>query len=67
VVTAVLEETGPRLGLPTLQTCCPQTPRCVLEHLLHAYRQQFRTQHRQMVESLHWQRPGTVWAMSPSR
>jgi transposase InsO family protein len=65
-VTMLLEEGGPRLGLPTLQTCCPQTPRCVLEYLQRDYRRQFQAQHRQVVETLHWRRPGTVWAIDHS-
>lgn len=66
VVNALLEECGPRLGLPTLQACCPQISRCVLTYLLQAYRQHFQAEHRQVIETLHWQRPGTVWAIDHS-
>jgi transposase InsO family protein len=65
-VALVLEETGPRLGLPTLQTYYPQTPPCVLTYLLKEYRRQFQKDHQQMVETLHWQCPGTVWAIDHS-
>jgi transposase InsO family protein len=65
-VTAILEETGPGLGLPTLQACCPQTPRCILTYLLRGYRQQFQADHHQVVETLHWKRPGAVWAIDHS-
>ena len=66
VVTAILEETGPGLGLPTLQAYCSQTPRCILTYLLRGYRQQFQADHRQVIETLHWQRPGAVWAIDHS-
>ena len=66
-VTLILEETGPRLGLPTLQSCCPQTPRCVLDYLLWDYRRQFRDAHRQMTETLRWHRVGAVWAIDHSQ
>ena len=66
VVTAMLEETGPGLGLPTLQAYCPQTPRCILSYLLRGYRQQFQADHRQVIETLRWQRPGAVWAIDHS-
>ena len=67
VVTAILEETGPRLGVPTLQACSPETPRCVLEYLLRDHRRQFQAEHRLVVETLHWGRPGAVWAIDHSQ
>lgn len=67
MVAAVLEETGPRLGVPALEACFPETPRCVLSYLVQTYRQQFRTEHRQVLESLHWQRTGAVWAIDHSQ
>ena len=45
-VRSLLEETGPRLGLPTLQACCPEMPPCVLTYLLRGYRRQFQAEHR---------------------
>jgi transposase InsO family protein len=67
VVAAILEETGPRLGVPALQTCCPETPRCVLQHLVRDRRRQFQAEHRLVVETLHWKRPGSVWAIDHSQ
>jgi transposase InsO family protein len=37
-----------------------------LTYLLRDYRQQFQAGHRQMIETLRWQRPGTVWAIDHS-
>lgn len=65
-MASILEETGPGLGVPTLQACCPQTPRCVLTYLVRSYRQQFQAEHRQVIETLHWQRAGAVWAIDHS-
>lgn len=66
VVTTILEETGPSLGVPALRACYPETPRCVLTYLVQAYRRQFQEEHRQVVETLHWKRSGTVWAIDHS-
>lgn len=66
-VGALLDETGPRLGLPTLQACCPDVPRSVLASLLKDYRRQFQAEHRSLVETLHWLRPGAVWAIDHSQ
>ncbi len=66
MVAALLEECGPRLGVPTLRTYCHKTPRCVLTDLVREYRRQFQDQHRQMVETLHWKHPGAVWAIDHS-
>jgi transposase InsO family protein len=65
-VAAILEETGPGLGLPTLQACNPGTPPCVLAHLLDQHRCQFQAEHRQQVETLQWQPAGAVWAIDHS-
>ena len=66
-VETLLEETGPRLGLPTLQACCSDVPRCVLAYLLKGYRRQFQAEHRLVVETLHWHCPGAVWAIDHSQ
>jgi transposase InsO family protein len=66
VVNEVLTETGPRLGLPTLRQCCHQTRPCILRYLLNTHRQAFAAAHRQIVESLHWQRSGAIWAIDHS-
>ena len=60
---AVLEETGPALGLPTLRTCFPEVPRCILADLLGDYRRMYQSEHRLVVEALQWTRPGLVWAI----
>jgi len=66
-VETLLEETGPRLGLPTLQACCSDVPHCVLAYLLESYRRQFQAEHRLVVESLRWLRPGSIWAIDHSQ
>jgi transposase InsO family protein len=66
VVTAILEEAGPTMGVPALRDCYPETSRCVLTYLVRSYRQQFQAEHRQVVETLRWQRAGTVWAIDHS-
>lgn len=62
-VETLLDETGPRLGLPSLQSCFGDVPRCVLEYLLDDYRRRFQAEHRLVVETLQWFHPGTVWAI----
>lgn len=66
-VETLLDETGPRLGLPTLQACCSDVPRCVLAYLLAGYRRQFQAEHRLVVETLRWLCPGSVWAIDHSQ
>jgi transposase InsO family protein len=66
VVQSLLDETGPRLGVPTLQTYCSEVPRCVLVYLLESYRRQFQAEHRLVVETLRWLRCGAVWAIDHS-
>jgi transposase InsO family protein len=65
-VTAILEEAGPTIGVPALRACYPEASRCVLSYLVRSYRQQFQMEHRQVVETLRWQRPGSVWAIDHS-
>jgi transposase InsO family protein len=66
-VETLLEGTGPRLGLPTLKACCSDVPHCVLAYLLEGYRRQFQAEHRLVVETLRWLRPGSVWAIDHSQ
>jgi transposase InsO family protein len=66
-VETLLDETGPQLGLPTLTKCCSGMPRCVLTYLLERYRRQFQAEHRCVIETLHWRRPGAVWAIDHSQ
>lgn len=67
VVQTILDDTGPRLGLPTLQAYCPDIPRCLLAYLQADYRRQFQAEHRLVVAALHWLRPGAVWAVDHSQ
>jgi hypothetical protein len=66
MVQTLLDETGPRLGVPTLQIYCSEVPRSVLVYLLESYRRQFQAEHRLVVETLHWLRYGAVWAIDHS-
>ncbi len=66
-VTTILDETGPRLGLPTLRACCPATSPSILAYLLKNHRRKFQADHQLKVESLHWLCPGTVWAIDHSQ
>jgi transposase InsO family protein len=62
-VIALLDEVGPRLGVPSLRTCFPHMARAELADLLGRYRRLWRQRHRQALHVLHWQVAGTVWAM----
>jgi transposase InsO family protein len=62
-VIALLDELGPRLGVPTLHTLFPRLARAELADLVRRYRRVWRLRHRQALYVLHWQVPGTVWAM----
>ena len=66
-VGVVLDETGPGLGLPSLQDAYPQTPRSILAYLQADYRRQFQAEHHVVEESLEWTRPGAVWAIDHSQ
>lgn len=65
-VLAVLDECGPATGLPTLQDCFPDLPRAELADLLRLYRRAWQHRHQYAPRILHWQVPGTVWAMDYS-
>lgn len=54
---------GPRVGVPTLQALCPEMPRAELREVLGRYRQLCKRRRRLLARTLHWQRPGTVWAI----
>jgi transposase InsO family protein len=62
-VIALLDELGPATGVPTLQACFPTMPRAELADLVRRYRRLWRRQHRQLLHTLRWTTPGTVWAM----
>jgi transposase InsO family protein len=66
-VLDLLEDTGPRLGLPTLRRVFPELRRCELVDLEHDYRQAFRQSHRISREVLTWHAPRRVWAIDHAR
>ena len=63
LVIGFLHGHGPHVGLPTLQATFPTLARAELEDLLGCYRHLWRAAHPRLRAALHWQRPGTVWAM----
>jgi transposase InsO family protein len=62
-VIALLDAVGPRLGLPTLQSCFPQLARAELADLLARYRRLWRQRHQQALHVLDWPIAGSVWAL----
>jgi transposase InsO family protein len=62
-VVAFLDATGPATGLPTLQRHYPQVTRAELIEVLSDYRGDYRREHARQQAELHWQRPGSVWAI----
>jgi transposase InsO family protein len=62
-VITCLHNTGPGLGLPTLRSRFDGMARAELEHLLRWYRRLWRSENTRLLHVLHWQQPGTVWAM----
>jgi transposase InsO family protein len=62
-VLSLMDELGPRIGVPTLQTCCPHMSRAELSDLLMRYRRIWRARRKRPLHVLHWQVPGAVWAM----
>ena len=63
MVIGFLHSHGPHVGLPTLRATFPTLARAELEDLLGCYRHLWRAAHPRLRAALHWQRPGTVWAM----
>ncbi len=62
-VIALLDELGPRLGVPTLRVCFPHMPPAELTDLLMRYRRVWRKRYHQSLQVLHWPVAGAVWAM----
>jgi transposase InsO family protein len=54
---------GPATGLPTLEATFPDVTRRQLQNMQRRYRRVWRIRNRRHVAVLHWQAPGTVWAM----
>jgi len=62
-VLELLAELGPGLGVPTLRECFPHLSRAELTDLLARYRRLWRQRNGQVLLRLHWEMPGTVWAV----
>jgi transposase InsO family protein len=62
-VFSLLDTRGPGVGVPTLRTCFPDLARAELDELVQGYRERWRADHPRLIHVLHWQRPGTVWAI----
>jgi transposase InsO family protein len=62
-VIRLLDELGPRLGVPTLRQCFPAIRRAELEDLLRRYRRVWRERNRRPLRVLHWPVFGRVWAI----
>jgi transposase InsO family protein len=62
-VTDCLDTVGPSVGIPTLRAHFGAIARAALDAFVHDYRRAWRTTNLRCLHVLHWQRPGTVWAM----
>lgn len=58
-----LNTNGPAVSVPALRLQFPDMARAELDRLMKGYRDQWRAENRRPLHVLHWQRPGTVWAM----
>jgi transposase InsO family protein len=66
-VLEFLEGVGPGVGRAVLIGQFPDLSRAELVDLLGRYRGVWRRRHPQLLHVLHWQRPGTVWAIDYAR
>jgi putative transposase len=62
-LAAWLDQHGPGIGVPALRAQFDTLPRAALDRRLKDYRTDWRAANRRLLHVLHWQRPGTVWAM----
>jgi hypothetical protein len=62
-VLGLLESVGPGVGLAVLRGQFPGLPRAELHDLLRRYRRVWQRRHHEAVHVLHWQQPGSVWAI----
>jgi transposase InsO family protein len=62
-VIALIDELGPRVGVPTLRACFPHLPPAELADLLKRYRRVWRQRYHECLHVLRWPLPGAVWAM----
>ena len=60
---ALLGLLGPQTGVAPLQALCPGMARRELQDLVRRYRRAWRRRRRLLTRTLHWTRPGTVWAI----
>jgi hypothetical protein len=58
-----LDTIGPGVGVPTLRTHFDGMTRADLDELVKGYRRRWRADNLHLLHVLHWQQPGTVWAM----
>jgi hypothetical protein len=54
---------GPGVSVPSLRQQFPSMARAEIDRLVKGYRQHWRAENRRSLCVLHWQVPGTVWAM----
>jgi transposase InsO family protein len=66
-VLELLQSVGPGVGLAVLAGQFPDLPRAELADLLRRYRRVWVRRHPQLLHVLHWQQPGTVWAIDYAR
>jgi transposase InsO family protein len=62
-VLAHLHSNGPGVSVPALRVQFPDMARAELDELVKCYRQLWREANRRDLHVLHWQLPGTAWAM----
>jgi transposase InsO family protein len=60
---ALIELLGPGVGVPSLQAAFPQMARREVRDILCRYRRAWKRKRRLLALVLHWQRPGSVWAI----
>jgi transposase InsO family protein len=58
-----LQSNGPGVSVPALRAQFPDMARAELDRLAKGYRELWREANRRELRVLHWQVPGTVWAM----
>ena len=51
------------MGVPTLQALCPELARDEVRDLLRRYRRAWKRKRWLLTRTLHWQRPGSAWAI----
>jgi hypothetical protein len=66
-VLELLESVGPGVGRAVLAGQFPDLPPAALADLLRRYRWVWARRHAQWLHVLHWQQPGTVWAIDYAR